>query len=373
MARRGLIVAVVFALAVPAAGDVGRLRDGSIMVGTVHAADGGYSVASEGGGVSHVAAAADVRWFEVTGRPATRPAGVDKAAAADRANELAAHAREALRREDRAGAAGAVRAALDVDRGNASALYLRGVMAFDDGDVPAARRAFEAVDRQVPNDGPTLNDLAVVLSRQNRPVAAMIRFDAAMKASPGDRRVLDNVAIAMRLLPVEAARAAAVVRAVDRFRDQDSDLAKRMRATGQRRVNGVWMSDEQVAGLDDHQRRAVAALDGLSAGAVADAKGLSDLDAKLAAVDREWLGIGTAPPTRRRAAELSAAADRLRLDRAVIADRLTLADAAAEQLRGQLPMPVGGPRQRMIGAEGTPFVPAAVSPPAGKPDRAVRP
>lgn len=370
MLRRATILAVL-TLAVPVSGEVVRLRDGTTLTGTVHATGGGYSVTPVGGGIAHLVAAGDVRSFELTGTPTTRPAtdgpAVDRSAAADRANELAAHGRQLLRRGDLVGAEATARAALDVDRHNATALYLRGVLAFDSGDTPAARQFFEAADRAVPNDGPTLNNLAVVLWRQNQPVAAMARYDSAMRASPGDRRVLDNVAAAVQALPVGAVRTPAVVRAVRRFQEQDAELAKRMAAAGQRRIDGAWASDEQVAELSDRQRQVVTALDQLAAGSAEDGRRLADLDGRLVALDRERAGVAAAGdgvpvaaplPDRRRIGAAAAAADGLRADRAVIVARLNLAAAQAAQLRQRLPADVGRPRQRAIGVEGTPFIPA---------------
>ena len=373
MPRHTAILAVLLAIAAPAVGETVRLRDGTALTGTIHSTGGGYSVTPIGG-VAHFVAAADVRSFELTGNPATRPA-LDKTAAADRANELAAHARELLRRGDTVGADAAARSALDADRRNATALYLRGVIAFDNGDTPAARQRLEAADRASPHDGPTLNNLAVVLWRQNQPVAAMIRYDAAMRAVPGDRRTLDNVAAAVQSLPVEAARAPAVIRAVRRFHDQDADLAKRL--PGMRRVNGVWTSDDQVDKLDDRQRRVVTALDQIAAGTAADAERLADLDGTLSGLNRGRAGIGadgvpvvappsTTPPPSRVAAEAArvekmqadrARADGVRAERSAIVFRMTQATADAEQLRRQLPADLVDPKQRMVGVEGTPFVP----------------
>ncbi len=71
---------------------------------------------------------------------------------------------------------------------NISLLYLRGVLLYRQEQLPPSRKAFESVVAVAADHAPTLNNLAVILYRQNAPVAALAQYDKAMLACASQPR-----------------------------------------------------------------------------------------------------------------------------------------------------------------------------------------
>ncbi len=147
---------------------------------------------------------------------------------------------------------------------NISLLYLRGVLQYRQEQLPASRKSFEQVAAVAADHAPTLNNLGVILYRQNAPVAALANYDRAMIAAPGSREILDNVAEALAALP-EAERKSAVVKKVVRhFKEQDDDLQKRMAERGMIRWGATWVTEAQYAKLQEQERQIKDKLDQMS-------------------------------------------------------------------------------------------------------------
>ena len=70
--------------------------------------------------------------------------------------------------------------ALVIDPQNVSLQYLNGVVHYQQEQLVPARKAFEAVVAAAPDHAPTLNNLAVVLWRQNAHPAALGYYDRAV-------------------------------------------------------------------------------------------------------------------------------------------------------------------------------------------------
>jgi tetratricopeptide (TPR) repeat protein len=133
---------------------------------------------------------------------------------------------------------------------NISLLYLRGVLAYRLEQLVPARKAFEAVLAISPNDGPSLNNLAVITWRQNNIMVAMNFYDQAMVSAPMSRQILDNVAEALNSLPPERRKTPLVEKVVRHFNEQDSDLQKKLADQGLSRWGSSWVTDAQRAKLE---------------------------------------------------------------------------------------------------------------------------
>src|SRR6185295_5504729 len=91
--------------------------------------------------------------------------------------------------------------AMENDPQCAPALYLRGVLQFQQNQLPAARKSFETVNTVIKDHAPTLNNLAVILSRQNAVMPSLNHYDQAITAAPVNKFILDNVAEALAMVP----------------------------------------------------------------------------------------------------------------------------------------------------------------------------
>ncbi len=153
---------------------------------------------------------------------------------------------------------------LAADAKNVSALYLKGTIALRQDQLPAARKSFEATDALAPNHAPTLNNLGVILWRQNQFVASINAYNQAMIASPGDQRILNNVAEALHALSPKDQSAAVVKRASSRFQSQDHDLAQKLAASGWYRWGATWVTAAQLEQLKEAEKQIKTKLDALA-------------------------------------------------------------------------------------------------------------
>ncbi len=147
---------------------------------------------------------------------------------------------------------------------NISLLYLRGVLLYRQEQLPGSRKAFESVSAAAADHAPTLNNLAVILYRQNAPVAALAQYDRAMLAAPGSREILDNVAEALNALPEDQRKSQVVKKVVRHFKEQDDDLQKKMSERGLVRWGATWVTDAQYAKLQEEERKIKDKLDQMS-------------------------------------------------------------------------------------------------------------
>jgi Flp pilus assembly protein TadD len=137
--------------------------------------------------------------------------------------------------------------AVAVDPTNATALYLTGLLRYQQEQIVAARKAFEAAAAIVPNHAPSLNNLAVTQWRQKQYVPALSNFDEAMLAAPVDKLILDNVAVALQTLPPELVKNAIAQKVIRHFNEQDQQLAENMARQGMHRLGSLWVSDQDIA------------------------------------------------------------------------------------------------------------------------------
>lgn len=325
--RYGIAITLIGSLALPCFADVIHLKDGTRLEGDIKKTDDGYRVTDSAGTVTTVssdridsieprpkggadASAArlaslrravenldDIRKIldrytsfmtQNAGTPATKDAQADIDAWHDRQAKglvkvgtkwMTTEERDGLQ-EKSLGVADQLRQTIKQGRikeattvldnaladnpTNISLLYLRGVLLYRQEQLPPSRKAFESVAAAAGDHAPTLNNLAVILYRQNAPVAALAQYDRAMLAAPGSREILDNVAEALNALP-EAERKSSVVKKVVRhFKEQDDDLQKKMSERGMVRWGATWVTDAQYAKLQEQERQIKDKLDEMS-------------------------------------------------------------------------------------------------------------
>jgi tetratricopeptide (TPR) repeat protein len=146
-------------------------------------------------------------------------------------------------------AAQAAQQALELDPGDPTAMYMYGVVLDEQEKVGAARNQFEAVNKIVSQHAPTLNNLAVELSRSNLHPLALGIFTQAMQASPVNQTILDNVAEGLHAVTHDEHNAPQVIAAAKLFVEQDELLQKKLKDKGLRRWGAKWVTDEQFAKL----------------------------------------------------------------------------------------------------------------------------
>jgi Flp pilus assembly protein TadD len=154
--------------------------------------------------------------------------------------------------------------ALADDPQNVSLLYLRGVLLYRLEQLPGSRKAFEGVLAQAQDHGPTLNNLAVILWRQNATMAALNDYDAAMLAAPVSREILDNVAEALNALPENQRKSPVVAKVVRHFKEQDDDLQKKLADRGLVRWGATFVSQAQADKLAAQEREIHSQIDDMS-------------------------------------------------------------------------------------------------------------
>lgn len=189
----------------------------------------------------------------------------ERAKLQEAAFQQASAARRALKQGKLQEAESLINQSIAEDPRNAAAHYLRGLLHYRQDQLIPARRSFETVNTLVPNHAPTLNNLAVILSRQNQHAAALNFYDQAMMASPKNRDVLDNVAEAIYGMPDSARDTAIAQRVLRRFTEQDEALARELAREGIHRWGATWVTSEQLEQLRQAEREAKDKLDQLAA------------------------------------------------------------------------------------------------------------
>ncbi len=267
---------------------------------------------------------------------------------------------------------------------NAAAWYLKGVLHFRLDQIPLARKAFTEAQNLLPDHVPTMNNMAVILWRQNAQPAALTQYDKALLASPADRRILDNLAEALAALPEEQRNTTLTKKVVRHFNEQDLALQAKLKPQGLFRWGATWVTTAEMDKLQKAEQAIQAKLDAMSADFDALTTRIAQLDADIsenekAARRMEAQSVGmdasgrivryALPPTyydiKRDIANLAAEKKQ----------RLAQQEAmrkVAKQLRQQI---IGGKYagvQRLVDIEGTPLPGAAEVIAAAQPTGAAR-
>lgn len=274
--------------------------------------------------------------------------------------------------------------AMQVDPTNPSIHYLRGVLKYRQNEVPAARKAFELVIEQISNHAPSLNNLAVILTRQNHPAAALGMYDRAMQAEPQSRHVLDNFAEAFHALSPSERKAPIVQRALKRFLEQDEQLQQELAKRGLYRWGSTWVNQQQLDELKAAEEKIKGRLDQLAAEFDAAQARINTIRQDIAAnlnVMRQLearrhgynasgqIVTGSLSP---RYYDLQADNAKLEEEHKQQVQKMQQLRAAAKDVEQQLPTPRYSGTQKLIETEGTPIAlpatqPATATEPATQP------
>jgi tetratricopeptide (TPR) repeat protein len=188
----------------------------------------------------------------------------EKAALQEKALHDADNVRKLLRQGRLQEADSAISAALAEDPQNATVIYLRGLLQFRQDQIPQSRKSFELVNQLVPRHGPTLNNLAVILVRQNQNAAALNYYDQAMTASPKNRDILNNVAEMLYNMPDEQRQSAVAQKVLKKFDQQDVQLAHELETQGLHRWGSNWVTSDRLMELQKADADAKDKLDQLA-------------------------------------------------------------------------------------------------------------
>jgi tetratricopeptide (TPR) repeat protein len=258
---------------------------------------------------------------------------------------------------------------LSADSQNASALYLKGVIAFSDGDMPLARKSFDSAASAAPGDGPTLNNLAVVMMRQNQTAGALNMYARALAVSPQDSRILDNVAEALHSAAEDSKLATTVKKTVAVFSPLDQALARKLAGEGWYRWGATWVPqaqldqlvaaekkiNDQIAQYEHDFKTAQDSQRQIDSDIAANTRSMQRIEANSVFRDENGRLVQTAYPSiyfklqddnrdlKARRKEIDAHIEQIR--------------AAAKDLKAQLPTPRYTGAQRLIGPENTPGLP----------------
>ncbi|MDB5319027.1 MAG: hypothetical protein JWN40_658 [Phycisphaerales bacterium] len=292
----------------------------------------------------------------------------ERSAMQEKALLVADQARELLKQNKLRDADATVSRALEADPSNVSALYLKGLIAYRQDQIPAARKAFEAVKEAMPDYGPVLNNLAVILWRQNQQMAAIGVYFQAMQAMPLNKELLNNVAEALNALTDEQRKSPVAQKAIKLWTEQDTQLQQQMMTQGLYRWGASWVDKAQYEKLqvaEKEVKEKIAKLEADFADAQAkvdtiDAQARQNRDAmrymEQQRVVTDSTGKQMQYPLPPQYWDYDRANRRLEVQRRETVALLDAMRAKAQAVKGQLPVPKFSGVQLVMGVEGTPAI-----------------
>ena len=268
-----------------------------------------------------------------------------------------------------------IQQALDADPRNPAALYLHGVTLYGQQQIVAARKAFEAVVAMETDHAPSLNNLAVILWRQNQQMGAMRFYEQAMLSSQVNKVLLDNVAEALAALPDDQRKNPLAVRVYKLFKQQDAQLQAIMAQDGWHRWGSTWVDQptldklkaaeqevkDQLAKIDDDIKAVKAKIADIDSSIDANNRSMTQMQADSLTRDSKGNYYQVLPPSYYTMQDDNA---KLSADRAAQEAKIQSLAQDAKKVQQSIPVPRFTGVQSLIGAEGTPF------PPAGAPTTA---
>jgi Tfp pilus assembly protein PilF len=330
-------------------------------------------------GAAAEAAKADlIIWQDRLDRGLVKYAGqwlspTDAADAKAKAIGKLSEARDKMASGDLKGARAIVDAAVAAsDPPDPAAAYFKGLMAFNEGDIPTARKSFDAAVAGTSNHAPSLNNLAVVMMRQNQIPAAMNLYIRAMQAAPNDPRILDNVAEALNSSSDDAKLAAAVKKTVAVFSPLDMAMAKQMASHGYFRWGATWVSqaefdqlqamekkiNDELAGYEQEYKTTQDKVRKLETEIEANTRVMKRLEATSYFRDETGRTIRLQLPASYY--EMQRDNEDLGAERATHLQHIDELRATAKRAKAQLPKPRYTGAQRLIGPDDAPgFIPKA--------------
>jgi Tfp pilus assembly protein PilF len=267
-------------------------------------------------------------------------------------------------------------AALKVDPKNPSAHYLRGVVQFRQEQLGPARKSFDTVNALAPGHAPTLNNLAVILWRQENYAGALRSYGLAMRAAgendPAAEAVLNNVAEALHALPKQMRDDVPTKRVVQNFQRLEADMVSRKERRGQYRWGSAWVDAAQLEKLLAKEKEIDGRIKDME-------KEFDDVQDRIEEVDRDIADTERAlrrmelstyvrdPVTGRTGRTVPPRAyyglqrdlQELQKERAGLDSKVAGLRREAKRVQQELPVPRYAGVQRIIDVEGTPLMPAA--------------
>lgn len=287
---------------------------------------------------------------------------------ADKALLLADQARQLVMTGRNHDADAAISEALENDPQCAPAIYLRGVVQFQNNQLPAARKSFEAVNAIIKDHAPSLNNVAVIMWRQNAVMPALATYEKSIRASPVNKYLLDNVAEALAAVPGDQRKNRVAESLYRKFAEQDARLQEALAAQGLYRWGGIWLSKEQMEKLRDVEKQVREKMSAAKTKADEAEKRVRDLDAQLDQIGRALRAIEAQsvyrnpdgkivrlpyPPAYY---DLRNDDSRVRGERTNTVVKYEAAQREQQQLERELPKPEFRGIQQLVGAEGTPVM-----------------
>lgn len=303
------------------------------------------------------------------------------------ATKQAVEARELIRQNRNYEAEAAIQQAVANDPNNAAAHYLRGVILYRQDKFADARKAFEMVNGLLPQHPPTLNNLAVILWRQNQQAGALNFYDQAMQAAGVNDYILNNVAEAIGTTPEDQRKGTSFAKAMKRFAEQDQILQQQMAQRGLYRWGATWVDDRKLEDLktaekiirqklDDFQmefdqtRTRITAIDEQIG---ANQRSMDELRLNRGYMDGRGNWIILPPP--QAYYDLQTRNQELATEQQTLQTRLTTLQDQAKRTQQQIPVPRFTGVQQIVGVEGMPLVasPPILVKPATQPGNVVAP
>lgn len=257
---------------------------------------------------------------------------------------------------------------LALDPNNVSGLYLRGVVAFRQDQIPVAKKAFDRVRELLPDHGPTLNNLAVLNTRQKQAMGAVALYDMAMLALPRNRQILDNTAEALNAVSKNQRDVQTYKNAKRHFDEQDADLQKELAKDGLVRWGSGFVPQSQMDELKKAEEKIKDKLDALTQEYDKINDRIQAIDETIVSNDRSLDRIRrdstVYDATTNRTVQLRypniyydirRESERLRKEQQGLAEKLDTFAEREMRIRQTAPVPQYTGLQRMIEVEGTPL------------------
>jgi Tfp pilus assembly protein PilF len=299
---------------------------------------------------------------------------------ADQAQALAEQARDMILHGRMRDADPILTQALDADPQCVPALYLRGVELYQNNKLVDARKMFETVNSIISDHAPTLNNLGVILWRQNAVMPALNYYDQAIVAEPINKVLLDNVAEALAAVPDNDRKNQIAQRIFRHFTEQDTRLQEVMAAQGMYRWGGTWVDRATMERYRDQEKLVGEKLTQAKTEFETSKRRLQDIDAQIAQIDDSlrrmeadtiWRDPSTGKliryPLPASYYDLQNEESKLRDERKQVVAKATAAQEQVKSLQAQLPKPKFTGIHQLIAAEGSPVM---VPPPASQPTTA---
>jgi hypothetical protein len=228
----------------------------------------------------------------------------------------------------------------------------------------------------VPDQAPTLNNLAVIMWRQNQQVAAAGMYDQAMMAAPVNKFILDNVADALGSLEEDQRKSPIVAKALRRFTEQDLLLQQQQGQQGLYRWGSTWVDQRKLEELKAAEREVRTKLDALQqefaqvktrnvtldSQITTNSLSMQELVMRSYAIDKDGKRIQYPLPAHYY--ELERENQRLKSEQDANNAKLAAMPALAKRIQQQVPVPQFTGVQQIVGVEGMPGAPPTSQPDA---------